>query len=466
MIRLAHLALVPALALAADAPPAAAPEASGARIVAELARCAREGGGRVVVPAGLHLVPPLTLPANTTLHLAEGAILRGIAPTNPAALITARGATNIAITGRGILEGQAALPIRQVRPLDPNAFRPVAHHSFDWDPAVPRLRNLLLFEACTNVRIEGVTLRNAGSWTARFNSCRDVTVRGVTIRNPLEAPCVDGIDPCDTSDVLIEDCDIETADDAICFKSMKRRPMRNLTVRNCRLVTTCNAIKVGTDSVGEVEDLTIERCLVESMPTANVYRCISGVALESVDGGAVRRVRVRDLDIRGARNAIFLRVGLRRPRPDHEPPAPHRPGVVEDVLFERVRAEGIRIGCPFVGMPDHPVRNVVLRDVELSVEGGRGADASPLRPPLRAGDYPEALMWGELPAWAFYLRHVRDVRFDNVRVHTLCADGRPPVVFDDAATVALDGLRWDGRAVEPRVVTDADASAPTPETPK
>ncbi len=459
MNRLVYLALAPALALAADPP-----EISGARIADELARCAREGGGRVVVPAGLHLVPPLTLPPNTTLHLAEGAILRGIAPTHPAALITARGATNIAITGRGTLEGQANLPIRQVRPLDLHAFSPVAHHSFDWDPNVPRIRNIVLFEACTNVRIDGVTLRNAGSWTIRLNACRDVTIRGLTIRNPLEAPCVDGIDPCDTSDVLIEDCDIETSDDAICFKSMKRRPMRNLTVRNCRLVTTCNAIKVGTDSVGEVEDLVIERCLVESMPTANVYRCISGVALESVDGGAVRRVRVRDLDIRGARNAIFLRVGLRRPRPDHEPPAPQCPGVVEDVLIERVRAEGIRIGCPFVGVPDHPVRHVVVRDVELTVEGGRDANACPLRPPLRAGDYPEALMWGELPAWAFYLRHARSVTFENVRIHALCADSRPPVVLDDAAGIALDGLRWDQRPIEPRIVTDAEVATPTRET--
>ncbi|MCX7818913.1 MAG: glycosyl hydrolase family 28 protein [Kiritimatiellae bacterium] len=439
---------------------------AGTRIVAELARCAREGGGRVVVPAGLHLVPPLTLPPNTTLHLADGAVLRGLAPTNPAALITARGATNIAITGQGTIEGQATLPIRQVRPLDPHAFRPVAHLSYDWDPAVPRIRHLLLFEACTNIHIEGVTLRNAGSWTVRLNGCRDVVVRGVTIRNPLEAPCVDGIDPCDTSDVLIERCDIETADDAICFKSMRRRPMRNLTVRDCRLVTTCNAIKVGTDSVGEVEDLTVERCTVEAMPTANVYRCISGVALESVDGGAVRRIRVRGMNIRYARNALFIRVGLRRPRPDHEPPAPQQPGVVEDVVFEEIRAEGMRIGCPFVGMPGQPVRNIVVRDVQLTVEGGRSSDASPLRPPLRAADYPEALMWGELPAWAFYLRHVDGLRFENVRIHALCADGRPPLVLDDAVNVTLDGLRWDGQPVEPRVVTDADASPPSPETPK
>ncbi len=462
MIRFACWLLAPALVFAAEtAPPT--PEVSGARIVGDLARCAREGGGRVVVPAGLHVVPPLTLPPNTTLHLADGAIVRGLAPTHPAALISARGASNIAITGQGILEGQATLPIRSVRPLDPDAFRPVAHHSFDWDPAIPRIRNLVLFESCTNVRIEGVTFRNAGSWTIRFNACRDVTVRRVTIRNPFEAPCVDGIDPCDTSDVLIEDCDIETSDDAICFKSMKRRPMRNLTVRNCRLVTTCNAIKVGTDSVGQVEDLTVERCTVESLLTANVYRCISGIALESVDGGAVRRVRARDLDVRGARNALFIRVGLRRPRADHEPPAPQQPGIVEDVVFERIRAEGIRIACPFVGMPGHPARNIVLRDVTLTVEGGRSAGASPLRPPLRAGDYPEALMWGELPAWAFYLRHVRDVRFENVRIHTLCVDDRPPVVLDDADVIALDGLRWDNRRVEPRIVTEADVTAAAPE---
>lgn len=455
--------LVSAVLAQLGGPAFATVETRGERIVAELMRCAREGGGQVIIPPGVHLVPPLTLPSNTTLYLEEGAILRGIAPTNPTALISARGASHIAVIGQGTIEGQASLSIRAIRPLDPHAFRPVAHHSFDWDPAVPRIRNIILFEACTNIRIEGITLRNAGSWTVRFNSCRQVVVRQVAIRNPLEAPCVDGIDPCDTSDVLIEDCDIETSDDAICFKSMKRRPMRNLTVRRCRLVTTCNAIKVGTDSVGEVEDLTVEQCRIESMPTANVYRCISGVALESVDGGAVRRVRIHDLDIRGARNALFLRVGLRRPRPDHEPPAPTQPGVVEDVLIERVRAEGMRIGCPLVGMPGYPIRNVVLRDVQLTVEGGRGADVSPLRPPLRAGDYPEALMWGELPAWAFYLRHVQGIRFEHVNIQPLCLDGRPPVVLDDARSVELKGLLWAGRCVEPRIVSDADITTASPE---
>jgi polygalacturonase len=111
-----------------------------------------------------------------------------------------------------------------------NALRPVAHHFFVWDVSKGRVGHIVLASDATRLKIEGLTLRHAGSWTVRWNRCDDVALTSLTIRNPMEAPCMDGIDPCDSSNDRIEHCDIETSDDAVCFKSMTKRGMRNLLV--------------------------------------------------------------------------------------------------------------------------------------------------------------------------------------------------------------------------------------------
>ena len=396
------------------------------------------GGGQVTIPPGLHLTHPFMLPAGVTLHLERGAVLRGVAVGKKnVPLIRAKGVANIAITGEGVIEGQETLPLRSLKPPVPDDFRAVAHWYYDWQPKVPRNLNIINFESCTNVTVQGVTLRNAGSWTVRFNGCRDVVVRGVTIRNPYEAPCLDGIDPCDSENVLIEKCDIETSDDAVCIKSTRLRPSRNITIRDCRLRTICNAIKLGTSSVGTVENVQIERCVVDGMATASIYRCISGVALESVDGGHVRNIRVSDLTIHNARNALFLRLGLRQNahNSEHEVQKPSQPGCLEDITFERIRADGIRIACPFAGIPGHRIRHVALNDVQIRFEGGGAPDPQRVDLPIRAGTYPESLMWGELPAWGFYLRHIEDLQLRDCVLECAQFDKRPAWFIEDAANL-------------------------------
>lgn len=407
---------------------------------------AAAAGRHIVVPRGLVTTAPFVMASGTHLRLERGAVLRGLAQAGPGApLIRATGATDLRISGEGTLEGQEKVPVRPLKPVEPDALRKVAHHFYEYPEDVPRVRNILLFEDCTNVTVEGVTLRNAGSWTLRLNRCKGVTIRGVTIRNPYEAPCVDGIDPCDSEDVLIENCDIDTSDDAVCIKSMRQRPTRNIVIRNCRLRTICNAFKIGTDTVGTVENVRVEGCTVDGLATGMIWRVISAAAIESVDGGTVRNITVTNLTVRNARNALFVRLGLRKPRSDHEGSEPRKPGVIENVVFEHVRAEGIHLPCIIAGMPGGRVQDVVVRDVQVAFEGGGAVLPDPASLPELADRYPEASMWGELPASAFYLRHAGGVRLEDVAFSLARPDPRPWIWTGDAPAPNTRNVTVDGK---------------------
>ena len=210
-----------------------------------------------------------------------------------------------------------------------NALRPVARHFFVWDVSKGRVGHIVLASDATRLKIEGLTLRHAGSWTVRLNRCDDVALTSLTIRNP----------------------------------------------------------------------------------TSMVYRGMPGIAIENVDGGCVREVLVRDVEIRGHAQRVVHSRGA--PQTVRGPRAAGADCAGEGrarVVRERSRAwDTDRLSIR--GRPGGRIEDVVLSNVWIEVEGGRGVQVSPLHLPLRIGDDPESLMWGELPAWGVYLRYVRGIRF-------------------------------------------------------
>ena len=205
---------------------------------------AAAGGGTVTVPKGKWETGPLALKSGVTLRLEKGATLLGC--TNNAvykaaglsALIHTVGATNVAIEGEGIIDGRGGLFTTRSRP------------------------HLVNFRNCRNVRVEGVTLRCGGSWTLNPLRCDGVTIRNVKIWSHVNH-CNDGID-ISSSNVLIENCDIDADDDALVFKTIAPDvAVENVKVRNCRFASSCNAIKFGTESHGKVRNVEIRDCKIE-----------------------------------------------------------------------------------------------------------------------------------------------------------------------------------------------------------
>jgi polygalacturonase len=391
--------------------------------------CSAGGGGTVQFPAGRFVTGTIQLKDNVILHLDENAVLLG--STNAAdyrnvdpfkdgnghplghALIVAVDAKNVGIEGKGTVDGQSpALKKTQ----NPYAIRPF----------------LLRWIRCTNVTVRDVRLTNPGSWTLNFFQTKGAVVEAVTIRSrDLGMPNNDGIDLDSCEDVQVRNCDIISGDDSLCIKATSAaKPSRDIEATNCKLSSRCNAIKLGTESIGGFENISVSDCQITNTK-------MSGIALYEVDGADLRNVTISNVTMDGVTLPISIRLGARlKTFREGDQPKP-APGQLRDVTIKNVSAKNIEmIGMLINGVPGHPVENLTLENIQLELPGGgTGADAK-IELPEKEATYPEWNMFGKvMPASGVYARHVRDVTFKNVQARVLKDDARPPVVLIDAKGV-------------------------------
>jgi polygalacturonase len=423
-------------------------------------QAAAAGGGVVAIPPGDFLTGGLVLRSHVTLHLEAGAILRGSqrvedyeyrpgppveGDANGRHLLFALDAEDIAITGQGTIDGGGSAFWRhkgRPTPRPEDLWGDVI--AWDYEPATPqRPSPMIELARCRNVRIEGVTLTNAPGWTLCPVACETVFIRGIRIRNPIYAPNTDGMDITACRNVFVSDCDIATGDDAICIKSEnpygQLLPTKNITVTNCVLSTCCNGFKVGTATHGCVENIVFSNSIIynESSTPLN-ERATSGIALEVVDGGSMSGVLISNIRIENARTPIFVRLGRRTPASG---------SFLRGIRFEQVHATGALLTSSITGLPGMPVEDVSIANSTLyTSEHGLAAWAHSVVPE-RAGQYPEARMFGRLPASAIYIRHARGIRITNTEFRAEQPEERNAIVSEDVHDLEL------------RAVT---ASAPTP----
>lgn len=405
---------------------------------------AKLGGGRVVLRQGRYLSGTLFLKSGVELRIDPGATLLGSASRDDYqkvrwyALVQADGQHDIAVTGGGTIDGQGvALAADVVRRWKAGEYGPTGRA---WRPDESLRPEILDFANCRKVRVEGVTLKNAACWVETYDRCSDLTLRKVRVDSKAYWNN-DGIDLVDCRRTLVEDCDIDSADDGICLKSNKGGGgCEDLTVRNCRVRSSASAVKFGTASFDGFRHIRIE-----GIDVRDTFR--SAVALEAVDGGGLEDVTVRRIRAVNTGNAFFVRLGHRN--------AGGPVGHVRRVTIEDVRVEvpagkpdaGYPIEGPpareitsplpssLVGLPGDPLRDVVVRDVEVTMPGG--GKPLPGEVPLREGDYPEFSMFGNLPAWGLYVRDVEGLTLDHVAFRLKSPDPRPAVALDSVRKATL-----------------------------
>jgi len=244
-------------------------------------------------------------------------------------------------------------------------------------------------------------------------------------------------------DVAISGCRVDSDDDGIVLKSLSSEPCHDVTITDCVVSSHCNALKMGTESGGGFVGVTIARCKVaspkESKAVHGRQRGLAGIALEIVDGGRLEDVTVSDVAIEGVSVPIFLRLGNRARV--YGKGAKPGVGTFRGVKLANITATGTsNIGCSITGLPGHPIENVTLSNVSLGFEGGGTRDEATRQVPEREKDYPESTMFGNLPAYGFYCRHVRGVTFTNLTLRTDKPDLRHALAFDDAQDIVMDGL--------------------------
>lgn len=404
------------------------------------------GGGRLVFYVGRYLTGTIHLKSNVTIQLEEGAILVGsVNPfdyefiSNWTALIFSHDQSNIGITGKGVIDGQGYIVATNLVELIHNGIvKDPLKYDRPWEGRRPQN---IYFKGCHNVLIEGILLKDPGSWNQQYDQCKNVIIDGITVDSKSYWNN-DGIDIVDCDSVSITNCYIDAADDGICLKSHSPDFIcQNVYVHNNTIRTSANGIKFGTASNGGFRSIRIIKNLV-----FNTYR--SAITFAAVDGGIVENIEVDSLRSINTGNVIFLRIGERRTGkkgkmnnirisnvyaevPSTKPDAGYNyEGPVED-LPRNISPSSI------VGMPDAIIENITLKNIEIHYPGG----GNPLyakvgldeleKVPEMGGAYPEFSMFKELPAWGFYIRHAKNISFENVRLICEKKDYRTAVVLDD-----------------------------------
>jgi polygalacturonase len=390
--------------------------------------CARSGGGTVNFSAGTYLTGTIVLKSHIMLELDSGAVLLGSTKLEdypihvPAlrsytdvyvdkSLIYAENLENIGICGRGQIDGQGAKfkGHYMVRPY------------------------LMRFIGCRDISVSDVGIHNSPMWVQHYLACDEVNIRGISVHSKVNANN-DGIDIDSCRRVRISDCEIVSGDDAIVLKATCDRPCQDVAVTNCVLSTNCNALKLGTESNGGFENIVISNCSIYDTRLA-------GIAIEMVDGGRLERVTISNIAMNGIGTPIFVRLGDRA-RPFVEGGARPGMGSLRDVTISNIEAINAKnTGCAIAGLPGHAIENMTLENIHLSfVGGGKLADAR-REIPENPEKYPEFHMFGILPAYGFYCRHVRNLAMRNVETRFVGAEERPALFCDDVEELEMAGSK-------------------------
>jgi polygalacturonase len=445
------------------------------------------GGGEVVLPAGRWLSFSIRLLSGVTLRLDDGCVLEAADPArhpgayDPAepnpfdlyqdfghshwhnSLIWADEVEDVAVVGTGMIdglgmtrEGPGSRWTRQAGEFPVSMANLSAEEMAilvpDLEAMAGQGNKAIAMKNARRVRLEGFTIWRGGHFAVLATGCDDLTIRGLRIDTNR-----DGLDIDCCRDVLIADCRVNTPnDDAIVLKSSfalgETRPTERVEITGCHVSgfdlgtmldgtqgrtqqlapdqdRVTGRIKLGTESNGGFREITISDC---------VFTRSRGLALETVDGGVIEDVTIRDIVLREVTTApLFLRLGDRGRGPEGT-----TRGAIRRVSVSNLTAWDILpdYAATIAGLEGHPIQDVTLTDVRLVYAGGGLAEWSARRPDDMAQAYPEPSMFGPTPAHGLWARHVEGLRLNNVRIETLTPDPRPPILLQAVHAARFDRL--------------------------
>lgn len=415
---------------------------------------AAQGGGRVVLGGGGTFVTgTLHLRSHVTLHVAGGATLLG-SPDLGAydrddqqtyapgiigqVLIFAQECTDVAITGTGTIDGNAGRFEKKMA-----ASRPV----------------LVRFRDCRQVRVQDLSLRDGPSWTIHAIGCQQVRYQDLTIRS-VDHATNDGLDIDGCSEVFVTRCSITTSDDSIALKATRPGfPCRDVTVSDCQLSSYCQAIRVGPETLADIERVTVSNCLIRDTG-------MGGICLQVAHGGRIRDLVFANLVMDRVCNPISIRLGGWRDGDDNVKPwflddSRWQEGSLSDVLFSNIRARVPRYfleGTPkesrtfkanektcitVTGTTATRPARITFDQIDVTYPGGGTLEDAARPIPELDRTYPTPFMFGVPPAYALFARHVDDLVLQRVRFRLASSDVRPAVVCEDVPGIDLSGVRSD-----------------------
>ena len=432
---------------------------------------AKNGKGTLVLTSGTYLSGSIFLKSGVTLKLEKGAILLGSA--NPydyklvdvgvsgddtrhdnacMALVMAQNAQHIAIENEGVIDGNGLQLALNADSLHHTGELVDAHYNVRRQRPSELVRpKLFFFTGCDDVCINGGEYRSSANWGLSFDLCSHMVLTGLKVHNRAYWNN-DGIDITDCQHVRITGCNINSADDGICLKSYHTESAnQDIVIDNCNIISSASAVKFGTASWGGFKNIEIGNIRVK-----DTFR--SAIAIESVDGAMIDSVYVHDIHAENTGNAIFVRLGQR---------AGKQKGSIDHVVIRNLycqvpfgkpdeaydlRGPGIDaihnpIPSSITGIPTNLIGSVTLENITIQYPG-RATKGHAYIPLWRVKDvpeqitkYPEYSMFGELPAYGFYLRHAKNITMKNVKLLLEESDYRPAIVADDVESLVAEELK-------------------------
>jgi len=342
------------------------------------------GGGRVIVPPGSFMTGPIHLKSNVNLYVSDGAIINffvdpnkympvvytrfeGTECMNYSPLVYAYEQENIAITGKGILDGRAS---------DENWWRWKRSQSSDvktlgkmGDTGIPvserifgagkQLRpNMIQPYKCKNVLIEGVTIKNSPMWHIHPVLSTNVTVRNVRVIG--HGPNNDGCNPESSRNVLIEGCYFDTGDDCVAIKAGRNNDGRrvnvsseNIVIRNCQMKDGHGGVVIGSETSGGTRNVFAENCTMDS---PNLDRALR-IKTNSVRGGTIENIYMRNIEIGQVAEAV-LKVNFQYGEGDTGDFTP----TVRNVNMENVTSDKSKYALSISGYERSPITDIHLNN--------------------------------------------------------------------------------------------------------
>ncbi|MEN9404745.1 MAG: hypothetical protein RL091_3448 [Verrucomicrobiota bacterium] len=369
------------------------------------------------------------------------------------------------IYGRGLSRGngrRTALAVGELLPLVPGEELPdVLKAEGPFEPAprpdlvpgpfnYPNARDALpagvankaiALKNCRNVTFRDFSVLHGGHFAILATG-----VDNLTIDNLLIDTNRDGMDIDACSNVRITNTSVNTPwDDGICLKAShalgQARVLENVNISNCfvsgydegtlldgtrtrrtqRFGGVMGRIKLGTEAGGGFRNITISNC---------VFDYSRGLALEQVDGGVLEDITISNITMRDVQNApVFIRLGARLRRP-----ATTEPGTVRRILIDNLVAHNVapHHGLFIAGLPGHPVEDVVFANIQIHYAGGGTAEQAARELPELPKAYPDPDVFGELPSWGLFARHVKNLTLRGVELRVVTPDARPAMHVEDA----------------------------------
>lgn len=443
-----------------------------AAINAAISAAGEAGGGTVYFSPGVYLSASIRLKSNITLYLEAGSTIEAALHTvakydEPEpnewgdkfhyqdfghshwqnSLIWGIGLHDVSIVGPGLIHGKG---------LD-NGFNRFADESkgekrYHGNPEGSGNKAIALRD-CHNVILRDFSLLHGGWFGILATGVDNLTIDNLKIDTNR-----DGMDIDACQNVRITKCSVNSPwDDGICLKASyglgKIRHCDNITISDCYLAGNFNEgtlidgtfkrsapeyksyktgrIKLGTESNGDFKNIAITNCVFDDS---------RGIAIESVDGSHIEDVVISNITMRHVANSpIFIRLGSRLRGPAGTPIGSIRRVSINNLVAYDAESS---LGSVISGVPGHPIEDLRFSNILIVQQGGGTKELSEHVPPEEEKSYPEPSMFGAVPSYGFFFRHVRGIEMNHVKLDFLQPEARPAIVLSDVQDAYFDHLNF------------------------